>query len=189
MLKYAATAPRAGNRRASFARKERIIVENGRILENPLAGGKGTKCFGCSRSNPDGLHLEFAEDGDCIVCRWKPDARFQSWDGVLHGGITTTILDEAAGWAAMHRFRRAAMTTRIDVRFLKPVLVDNQFIVARASYSGQVKEKIARFHATVENSAGIVCAEADADYYIMDEERSKAMGVTPGPSGHVARNP
>ena len=30
----------------------------------------------------------------------------------------------------------------------------------------------------MENDAGVVLAEADADYYIMNEERSRAMGFT-----------
>lgn len=149
-----------------------------RPLKSPFTGGRGDKCFGCSKENPHGLHLEFEEDGDGVVCRWKPDPRFQSWDGVLHGGISTTILDETAGWATMRRFRRSAMTTRIDVKFLKPVFVDVPFIVSRAKYAGQVNEKIARFRATIENAEGAVCVEADADYYVMDEERSRAMGFT-----------
>ena len=33
-----------------------------------------------------------------------------------------------------------------------------------------------RFRATVENADGVVCAEADAEYYVMDESRSRAMG-------------
>lgn len=147
-------------------------------MKSPFTSGSGDKCFGCSPTNPHGLHLSLSEDGDEVTCRWNPDARFQSWDGVLHGGITATILDETAGWAAMRRFQRSAMTTRIDVRYLKPVLVGAGSIVARARYSGQVNEKIARFHVTLENAAGLVCAEADADYYIMDEERSRAMGFT-----------
>ena len=149
-----------------------------RLLKNPFTGGRGDKCFGCSKANPHGLGLKFAEDGDGVVCRWRPDARFQSWDGVLHGGITATILDETAGWAVMRRFRRAAMTTRLDVRYLKPVPADGAEIVARARYVCMVKEKITRFRATVENADGVVCAEADAEYYVMDEARSRAMGFT-----------
>ncbi|MBR4653893.1 MAG: PaaI family thioesterase [Kiritimatiellae bacterium] len=146
-------------------------------LKSPFTGVKGDKCFGCSQANPHGLHLEFFEEGDEVVCRWRPDPRFQSWDGVLHGGITATILDETAGWTAMRRFQRTAMTTRLEVRYLKPVLVDG-VIVARARYLKQVNEKIARFVATIENADGVILSEAEADYYIMDEERSRAMGFT-----------
>lgn len=145
-------------------------------MQSPFTGGGGDKCFGCSPTNQYGLHLQFAEDGEGVRCRWEPEARFQSWDGVLHGGITATILDETAGWAAMRRFLRSAMTTRIDVRYLKPVRVDDGCIIVRAHYSEAVNEKIARFRATLENAAGVVCVEADADYYIMDEVRSRAMG-------------
>ena len=150
----------------------------GKVLDNPFTDGRGDKCFGCSGGNAHGLHLEFEEDGDEVFCRWTPDARFQSWDGVLHGGIISTILDETAGWAAMRRFNRSAMTTRLDVKFMKPVRIDGGAIEARAGYVEPINGKIARFHATVRNADGDVCAEADADYYIMDAERSKAMGFS-----------
>ena len=149
-----------------------------KVLKNPFADGRGDKCFGCSKANPHGLGLVFAEDSDGVVCRWRPDARFQSWDGILHGGITTTILDETAGWAVMRRFQRTAVTTRIEVRFLKPVPVGDACIVARARYVDRVNEKVVRFHAVLENALGDTCAEAEAEYYVMDEARSREMGFT-----------
>ena len=42
-----------------------------KMLSNPFTGDKGDKCFGCSKTNEHGLHLEFAEDGDGVVCRWR----------------------------------------------------------------------------------------------------------------------
>ncbi|MBR6022608.1 MAG: PaaI family thioesterase [Kiritimatiellae bacterium] len=147
-------------------------------LSNPFRGTRGHDCFGCSDRNPAGLHLEFAEEGDAVTCRWTPDPKFQGWDGVLHGGVVTTILDETSGWAVLRRFQRAAMTTRIEVRFLHPTPATDPVLVARARVSGRVNEKIVTVRATLENASGMVCATADADYYVMDEERSKAMGFT-----------
>lgn len=34
---------------------------------NPWEGLDGYMCFGCAPNNPQGLHMEFFEDGDDIV--------------------------------------------------------------------------------------------------------------------------
>ena len=147
-------------------------------LPNPFKGTRGHDCFGCSPRNPHGLHLRFFEEGDRIVCRWTPDPRFQSWDGVLHGGIVATILDETAGWAVLRRFRRVAMTTRLDIRFLHPAHVSDPFLLAAAWYTGRVNDHVVTLRATLSDASGTLCAEADAEYYVMDAARSRAMGFT-----------
>ena len=55
-------------------------METARLLSNPFTGDAGDKCFGCSKTNSHGLHLEFAEDGDSVFCRWKPDADYYVMD-------------------------------------------------------------------------------------------------------------
>ena len=149
-----------------------------RPLRNPFEYARGHDCFGCSPKNPRGLRLRFFEDGDRVFCRWKPDPLYQSWDGVLHGGIIAAILDETAGWTVLRRFQRATMTTRLDVKFLKPTYVTDSFLVATAWLAGRRNGKIVVLHATLADSSGAVCAEADADYYVMDDARSRAMGFT-----------
>lgn len=147
-------------------------------MSNPFKGETGHDCFGCAQGREVGLRLRFAEEGEQMVCRWTPDRRWQGWDGVLHGGIATTVLDETAGWVVLRRFQRAAMTTRIEVKFLHPTPAEGGELVARAWMTGRVNEKIVAVHATLEDVGGLVCAEADAEYYVMDEARSRAMGFT-----------
>ncbi len=151
-------------------------------LRNPFENVPGHDCFGCSPNHPHGLRLRFFEDGDRVFCRWKPDPRFQSWDGILHGGIIAAILDETAGWTVLHRFRRVAMTTRLDIKFLHPARISSPVLVATAWLAGRRNEKIVTLHATLADDSGTLCAEADADYYVMDDARSRAMGFTAGAS-------
>lgn len=149
-----------------------------RPLRNPFEDARGHDCFGCSPRNPHGLRLRFFEDGDRVVCRWKPDPRFQSWDGILHGGIIAAILDETAGWTVLRRFQCATMTTHLDVKFLHPALVTDSFLTAAAWPIGRRNEKIVVLRATLSDSSGTLCAEAETDYYLMDPARSRAMGFT-----------
>ena len=65
---------------------------------NPWEGMEGYFCFGCAPNNESGLKMEFYEDGDEIVSKWVPEARFQGWLNTLHGGIQATLLDEICAW-------------------------------------------------------------------------------------------
>ena len=38
----------------------------------------GYRCFGCDPRSEQGLRMEFYEDGDRIVSRWKPRPEFQT---------------------------------------------------------------------------------------------------------------
>lgn len=43
-----------------------------RLIKNPWLGIEGYNCFGCCPSNPYGVKMQFYEDGQDIVCFWKP---------------------------------------------------------------------------------------------------------------------
>jgi len=78
-------------------------------------------CFGCGPGNPIGLHLAFEQHPDGgVVAAFSPGVEHQGWDGVMHGGLVTTLLDEAMAWAAA---ASASMyyTGRLDVRYRRPV--------------------------------------------------------------------
>jgi uncharacterized protein (TIGR00369 family) len=82
-------------------------------------------CFACGPRNPDGLHLsfEYPEPGRCRAV-FTPERRFQGWAGLLHGGIISTLLDEALAHALGGPDRgggEAAVTGELSVRFKKPV--------------------------------------------------------------------
>ena len=54
-------------------------------------------CFGCGQNNPIGLKLKFKWDGKTAKAEFTPNKFHQGWSDIIHGGITTTILDEAMG--------------------------------------------------------------------------------------------
>ena len=72
-------------------------------------------CFGCGAANPDGLHIRsFLKNSDEsrasgeIVAEWKPEKKYEAFEGVLNGGIIGTLLDCHCNWtAAYHLMKRA----------------------------------------------------------------------------------
>lgn len=55
-----------------------------RKIKNPWLHKPGYDCICCSPANPIGLHLEFWEDGEDVVTRWKPSTHYQGWLDTLH---------------------------------------------------------------------------------------------------------
>lgn len=78
-----------------------------RKIKNPWLHKPGYDCICCSPTNPIGLHLEFWEDGEDVITRWKPSTHYQGWLDTLHGGIQSMLLDEVAGWVVTRK--RAAI--------------------------------------------------------------------------------
>ena len=79
-------------------------------IKNPWIGKEGYQCIGCCPTNEAGLKMEFYEDGEEIVSLWKPQARYQGWIDVLHGGIQALLLDEMSGWVVSRKLQTAAVT-------------------------------------------------------------------------------
>jgi acyl-coenzyme A thioesterase PaaI-like protein len=52
-------------------------------------------CFACGAANPIGMHLDdIRREGDQVLATLHPRPEFQSYPGVLHGGLSATALDE-----------------------------------------------------------------------------------------------
>ncbi len=77
-------------------------------------------CFACGTLNVSGLQLELhAGDDRCWTELVLPE-RFQGWEGIAHGGIVSTILDEVMGWALIDH-DMWGVTARMSVEFKRPV--------------------------------------------------------------------
>jgi uncharacterized protein (TIGR00369 family) len=82
------------------------------------------RCFGCSPHNPRGLRLEFEEVGDeAIEASYEIGDELCGVDGVAHGGIQATLLDEVMGMAVRAAAGAAAalVTAEFQLRYRKPV--------------------------------------------------------------------
>lgn len=81
-------------------------------------------CFGCGRLNPNGLRLQFfpLETGDGVWAPFIPAREQEGYMGMVHGGIITTVLDEAMAWS-LYRHDIWAVTGRMSLSFKRPVEV------------------------------------------------------------------
>jgi acyl-coenzyme A thioesterase PaaI-like protein len=92
----------------------------------PFADGG---CFGCSRSNADGLHLRFFHSGDEVSATYSIPDRFHGAPGIAHGGIVATILDEFSCAAAVFLGGARVVTGELNVRYERPCPVEREISV------------------------------------------------------------
>ena len=87
----------------------------------PVRGRWPGSCFVCSEGHPHGLGLRFHHTKDGVVCLTAVPDSFCGFDGMVHGGIISTLMDEAAAYALFARHGRLGVTREMSSRFLKPV--------------------------------------------------------------------
>jgi acyl-coenzyme A thioesterase PaaI-like protein len=104
-------------------------------MPGPDGGGPRTRddvlpagarhCFACGDANPIGMHLDdIRREGDRVLATLHPRPEFQSYPGVLHGGLSATALDEVMGYASILLAGIWAATATMDVRYRAQVPYD-----------------------------------------------------------------
>jgi acyl-coenzyme A thioesterase PaaI-like protein len=79
-------------------------------------------CFACGTLNAGGLGLLLHVETGRSWVELELDSRFEGWEGIAHGGIVCTILDEVMAWALVGA-DNWGVTARISIDFRKPVPV------------------------------------------------------------------
>jgi uncharacterized protein (TIGR00369 family) len=84
------------------------------------------RCFACGRLNEHGLRLEIRPTASGVEVDYAFEDRFQGWQGIVHGGLVATILDELMAWACRAACK-GAVTAEMTVRFRQPLRTGRSF--------------------------------------------------------------
>lgn len=76
----------------------------------------GNSCFVCGIANPIGLHVHFQLDGEVCRASFTPRAEHAGYDGVTHGGIVFSLLDDVMANGLWLRGERG-FTARCAIRY------------------------------------------------------------------------
>lgn len=150
-------------------------------LKNPYEQLPEHGCFCCSRKNPIGLKLDFWYDevGKTVETRWLPDAHYQGYHGVLHGGIQATIMDEVASWSIYLLEGTAGVTQGMEISYKKPLLIEKGQIVVRGKILSKQK-RLVTVYVEVFDGEGLVCTTGNISYFIFPLDVAKSKFGYPG---------
>ena len=127
------------------------------------------RCFACGELNEHGLKLILHTDESGCRTEVTLDPRFQGWEGVAHGGILSTILDEVMAWSVIGQ-GTWGVTARMSVDFHRAVPV-GRAIRATGTVS-EANRRLFRTSGRIEDAAtGELLATAAGTYLAAPPER------------------
>jgi acyl-coenzyme A thioesterase PaaI-like protein len=85
-------------------------------------------CFACGKKNNAGLGLDFRHEDGRTISEFIPGKAHQGFMDIVHGGIITTVLDEAMVKRVLSEGIEA-VTAEISVRFRSPLFVGEKVVV------------------------------------------------------------
>ncbi len=141
-------------------KQKRLMKEspqtNGNLI--PIQASTQSICFACGQENPHGLRLDFrtAPAGESAA-EWTPTTFTEGFRGIVHGGIVSTVLDEAMSKAVAATGSRA-LTAELRVRMRHHVPPD-RLVRVRGWISSQSKRLI-KTEAAITNAEGSELAHA-----------------------------
>lgn len=120
-------------------------------------------CFVCGPQNPIGLKARFVIDrpSRSARCDLQLAREFQGWENVVHGGMLSSLLDEAAIYAC-RSVGDKFVTAELQVKFRKPVTVGKPLVVSARVVSE--KRKLLAVEGQLEQG-GDICAEAQVKVF------------------------
>ena len=146
---------------------EDVRIGGSRIVLEPH------NCFACGSLNTHGIQLELhAGDGRCWT-ELELDRRFEGWEGIAHGGIVTTILDEVMAWALVEN-DSWGLTARMQVEFKRPVPIGRR--IRGEGRVVDVRRRIVRAEGVLLDAAdGTLLATAEGTFVAAPDERKQAL--------------
>jgi acyl-coenzyme A thioesterase PaaI-like protein len=130
-------------------------------------------CFACGSLNTHGLQLLLHVEPGKSWTNATLERRFEGWDGILHGGIICTVLDEVMAWALVGD-DNWGLTARLTVDFRKPVEVDRPFH-AEGWITRSRRRLVNTSGRLVDAGSGVDLATAEAVYVVAGEARKEEL--------------
>ena len=123
-------------------------------------------CIGCGKNNPYGLKLSFQWDGKRVRAEFTPTKFYQGWPDIVHGGIITTMLDEAMGHAILFSGFRDFLTASIQVNFKRPALIGEPLVITASVIKSEARS--IKVEARVSLPDGTPVAEGTATQVLIE---------------------
>ncbi len=147
---------------------------SGEPVEVPWGVLPDYQCFGCSPANPHGLRLTFTRTDDGIECALKFDRTFESYPGVVHGGMSTTVCDEIMGNLLVLRTGFSVLTTSLRTRYVAPLAIGTAYRAVATTGVSPGDQGPFQAHAQIFDPDGEAIVFATGGYQPMSPEQARS---------------
>ncbi len=151
--------------------KEKDITLMKKKIQNPYPDNN---CFFCGSENHNGLKLTFywEEEKKEMTAEYLPAKHFVGQGNILHGGIQMGLLDEIMGWTSYVFSQEMAVTSNLDIKFIRPVYICDKKVHLICRVISKEGAKIT-MQATLANNDGDACTTATGMFYALSSEKYK----------------
>ena len=130
-------------------------------------------CFACGTLNATGMGLVLHVERGRSWVELALEPRFQGWDGIAHGGILCTILDEVMAWALVGE-DNWGLTARLSVDFKRPIQVGQA--IRADGWITRSRRRVVDTAAEIRDvGTGSILVTANGVYVAADEARKAEM--------------
>ena len=130
-------------------------------------------CFACGTRNTNGMHLLLHLEDGRSWAELTLEPRFEGWEGIAHGGIVSTILDEVMAWSLVAS-DNWGVTARLSVDFRRPVPIA-QPIRADGWITRSRRRIVDTAARLIDLESGTELATATGVYVAADAERKREL--------------
>jgi acyl-coenzyme A thioesterase PaaI-like protein len=130
-------------------------------------------CFACGTLNEHGMGLVLHVEPRRCWTELTYEQRFEGWDGIAHGGILCTILDEVMAWSLVGE-DNWGLTARMSVEFKRAVEVGRP--IRAEGWIARSRRRLVDTAAHIlDAETGDVLVTATGLYVAADEARKREL--------------
>ncbi len=125
-----------------------------------------SNCFVCGPDNPYGLRISFRMEDNLCCAEYTPPEHHCGYDGVTHGGILFSMLDDVmANWLYLQG--ESAYTGKCEIRYREPAATGICYRMESEQLNrrGNIAKMAGRI---LHPDDGRVVAEATATFMVID---------------------
>jgi acyl-coenzyme A thioesterase PaaI-like protein len=139
------------------------------LSSGPLRAQAQSGCIVCGPEHPRGLRIRYELDsGGAVTADWTPTSEWEGFQGIVHGGIVSTVLDEAMA-KAVAASRCEALTGELRVRFRRHVEAGEELRIR--GWIVERRKRLITAEATLTDSGGSERAHAWAAFLTLGPEQ------------------
>ncbi|TNF69757.1 MAG: hypothetical protein EP298_02120 [Gammaproteobacteria bacterium] len=150
------------------------IPENAIKIEVPFE----RDCFGCSKTNPHGLQLEYHYHDQTVYTTFIPNHYHSGWGNIVHGGISASICDESLGWLSICACHSMTVTKELTFEYHQAIKI-GQTVTAITTIERIEKNKRLFAVSNIYNHHQQLCVSGHAKMLLVSSKTAKRLNIMP----------